>query len=148
MTRTTRYQGAIVRDHQILLIMHTEHARGRSYWVIPGGGIEPDESEELCVQREMAEETCLRVQVQALLLDEPGIPGGVYQRRKTYLCAIIDGEPRPGYEPEEDASSQYGITEVAWFDLRQADTWGDLLVNDPITYPMLRRIQGALGYPA
>ena len=81
MRRVIRYQGAIVRNDHILLIQHTEHASGRSYWLIPGGGIEADETEEACVQREMHEETCLEVQVQRLLLDELAQPGGVYQRR-------------------------------------------------------------------
>ena len=53
MTRITRYQGAIIQDHHILLIKQSEPASGRSYWLIPGGGIEPDETEEVCVQREM-----------------------------------------------------------------------------------------------
>ena len=76
VTRSTRYQGAIIRDHQILLIKQTEHASGRSYWLLPGGGIEPDETEERCVQREVLEETGLHVLVQDLLLDEPASPGG------------------------------------------------------------------------
>ena len=55
MTGITRYQGAIIKDHHILLIKQTEHASGRSYWLIPGGGIEPGETEEVCVQREVLE---------------------------------------------------------------------------------------------
>ena len=51
--RHTRYQGAIIKDDQILLIKHTEHASGRSFWVIPGGGREPGETEMACVAREM-----------------------------------------------------------------------------------------------
>jgi hypothetical protein len=34
MSRTTRYQGAIIQDDQILLIKHTEHESGRSYWLV------------------------------------------------------------------------------------------------------------------
>jgi 8-oxo-dGTP pyrophosphatase MutT (NUDIX family) len=148
MTHTTRYQGAIVRDHQLLLIMHTEHASGRSYWVIPGGRIEPGESEEACVAREMLEETCLQVQVERLLLDEPSPLDAVYQRRKTYLCRIVGGEAAPGYEPEADASEKYAITEVGWVDLRRPQSWTELLVRDPITYPMLQQVRAALGYVA
>ena len=44
--RHTRYQGVIIKDDHILLIKHTEHKSGRSYWVIPGGGREPDEPEK------------------------------------------------------------------------------------------------------
>ncbi len=146
MTRTIRYQGAIIRDHHILLIKQTEHAAGRSYWLLPGGGIEPDESEERCVQREMQEETCLHVHVEYLLLDEPSSPGGSYQRRKTYVCHILDGEARPGYEPEPEVAAAYAITEVGWFDLRQPETWDAQIVPDSFTYPLLQRIQAALGY--
>ena len=145
-TRSTRYQGAVIRDHQILLIKQTEHASGRSYWLLPGGGIEADETEEGCVQREVLEETGLQVRVQDLLLDEPGSPGGTYQRRKTYRCQVLDGAAQPGSEPEGVWASAYRFTEVGWFDLRQPTTWNGLIVADPITYPMLQRIRAALGY--
>ena len=146
MTHITRYQGAIIYDHHILLIKQTEHASGRSYWLIPGGRIEPDETEEICVQREMLEETCLHVQVHYLLLDEPDMPGRICQRRKTYVCSILDGEARPGYEPEAEYATAYSFTEVGWFDLRHSTTWNEQIVADPITYPLLQRIQAALGY--
>ena len=47
MNRHTRYQALIVADYQVLLIRHKEHACGKAYWVIPGGGIEDGESEGL-----------------------------------------------------------------------------------------------------
>jgi 8-oxo-dGTP pyrophosphatase MutT (NUDIX family) len=146
MSRTTRYQGAIIQGDHILLIKHTEHESGRSYWLIPGGGIEDGESKMACVRREMQEETCLHVHVERLLLDEPGVPGGVYRRMRTYLCRVVDGEAQPGYEPEAEAAAHYGITEVGWFDLRQETAWPEQLVTDPITYPLLHRIRAALGY--
>src|SRR5690349_8204107 len=77
LMRRTRYQGAIIRDHQILLLKQIEHASGLRYWQIPGGRIEPDETEERCVRREMREETGLEVQIDALLLDEPGPSGSI-----------------------------------------------------------------------
>ncbi len=140
MTRYARYQGAIVRDAQILLIQQTHHDDGRSYWLIPGGGIEPGESEEACVAREMWEETSLRVRVAGLLLDEEGIPGGIYQRLKTYLCHVESGEAAPGYEPEEDAAAAYAITAVAWFELADPASWPAELRADPFTAPLLNRI--------
>jgi ADP-ribose pyrophosphatase YjhB (NUDIX family) len=145
--RITRYQGAIIHDHHILLIQQTEHASGHSYWLIPGGGIEQGETEEACVEREMHEETCLHVRVQQLLLDEPSLPGDTYQRKKTFVCHVVDGEARPGYEPEPEVAAAYTITDVGWFDLRNAATWHELVVRDSITYTLLQRIQAALGYP-
>jgi len=146
--RSTRYQGAIIRDHHILLIKQTELATGRSYWLIPGGRIEPDETEEDCVRREMQEETGLHVQVQYLLLDEPSNPGASFRRQKTYVCRILDGEARPGYEPEEAYATAYRFTDVGWFELRCPTSWNERIVSDPITYPLLQRIQAALGYAA
>jgi 8-oxo-dGTP pyrophosphatase MutT (NUDIX family) len=146
MQRIARYQGAILRDHHILLIKHTHHDDGRSYWLIPGGGIEPDESEEECVAREMWEETSLRVRVESLLLDEPAAPGEIYQRRKTYRCAVVSGEASPGYEPEPEAAAAYGITDVAWFDLRTPEGWPAELLAERITAPLLQRLRVALGY--
>lgn len=146
MARHTRYQGAIIKDHHILLIQHREHANGRRYWVIPGGGIEPGESETECVKREMKEETHLEVIVGELVLDEPGLSGEVYKVRKTYLCRPVSGEARPGIEPEEEAASSYAIVQVRWFDLRQVDAWNEDLRRDPITYRQVMTIRRALGY--
>ena len=119
---STRYQGAIIRDHHILLLKQVEYASGRSYWQIPGGGIDPDETEEQCVQHEMREETGLEVQVDSLLLDEPSPSDSIYQRWKTYRCSILTGEARPGSEPEAIYADAYSFTEVGWFDLERA-TW-------------------------
>ena len=146
MTPRTRYQGAIIRDHQVLLLKQTEHASGRSYWQIPGGRIEPDETEEQCVQREMREETGLEVQIDSLLLDEPGPSDSIYQRWKTYRCAILSGEAHPGCEPEADYADAYSFTEVGWFDLLDPATWNGRLEANSYIYAWLQRIQGALGY--
>jgi 8-oxo-dGTP pyrophosphatase MutT (NUDIX family) len=152
VTLSIRYQGAIIRDHHILLLKQIEHASGRSYWQIPGGGIEPDETEEQCVQREMLEETGLQVQIDSLLLDEPSTysthpPGAIYQRWKTYRCSILAGEAHPGCEPEAIYAGAYSFTEVGWFDLRQPATWNERLDADSYITAWLQRTQGALGYP-
>ena len=146
MKRHTRYQGAIVQNHHILLIKHREHKTGRGYWVFPGGGIEQRETEEECVRREMKEETSLDVRCVSLLIDEPDIPGSVYRQLKTYLCEPIKGEAVPGFEPEPQAASQYSIVEVKWFDLRSEADWDPMLVNDPLTYFPLQNIRRKLGY--
>ncbi len=146
MTERIRYQGAILRDDHVLLIKHREHADGREYWVIPGGGREDRESEETCVRREMKEETHLDVSVERLLLDDTAAHSPVYQRAKTYLCRIGGGEAKPGYEPEPEVAQHYAITEVRWFDLRHPAEWDALLLSDHITFPLMQRIQGALGY--
>jgi len=95
----------------------------------------------------MREETQLDVTVERLLLDDVGVPLGVYERLKTYLCTVVDGDPQPGYEPEPEAAQHYAITEVRWFDLRNSNEWDAQVKNDPFTLPLLQRIQTVLGYP-
>ncbi|MCC6188356.1 MAG: NUDIX hydrolase [Anaerolineales bacterium] len=146
--RVVRYQGAIVRDHHLLLIHHKEHADGRGYWLLPGGGIETGETEEACVRREMHEETNLAVAVERLLLDAPGVPGGIYKQRRTFLCKVVGGEARPGYEPEAEAANVYAIDAVTWVDLRDPGTWGSFIQEDEATFPELLRVRAALGYPS
>ncbi len=140
-----RYQGAIVRDHTILLIQHREHAGGRSYWLLPGGGREAGESEEACVIREMQEETGLQVAVERLLVEAPRQPG-TDRWHKTYLCHPLSGEAQPGYEPEPEVAAYYCIAEVRWVDLRDEESWGEKVVSDPYTYPELKQICAILGY--
>ena len=144
--RDTRYQGAIIRDHRILLIRHCENKTGRSYWIFPGGGIEPGETEEDCVRREMKEETNLDVRVVSLLLNEPNPSKRSYRSRKTYLCVSNTGEASPGIEPEPDAASWYSIAEVKWFDLHDESSWDTELITDPLTYNQLQRVRRKLGY--
>jgi len=145
MSRTIRYQGAILRGDDLLLIKHREHQSGRAYWVIPGGGREDGETEEACVQREMLEETGLQITIERLLLDTPS-NGKPYQRHKTYLCSAEKGEAKPGYEPEPEVAAFYAIVEVGWFDLRAPEKWDAMAKNDRFTYPLLQQIQAALGY--
>lgn len=146
MSRDIRYQGVVIRDDRILLLKHQEHA-GRYYWVIPGGGREAGETEEVCVQREMLEETHLVVTIERLLLDEAAPLGG-YKRFKTYLCREVDGDAQPGYEPEIESAQRYAIAEIGWFDLRHPASWDTQIKTDPITYPTLQKIQSILGYAA
>jgi ADP-ribose pyrophosphatase YjhB (NUDIX family) len=146
MQRTIRYQGAVIRNDHILLIQHRHYATGHSYWLLPGGGQEGDETPAACVQREVREETHLHVEVIRQLLDDPDMPGGSYQRLHTYLCRVVDGEARPGHEPEEEAAEDYAITAVQWLDLREQTAWGMDIQSDPITFPLLQRLQAVLGY--
>lgn len=147
MKRATRYQGAIVHNDHILLIKHCEHATGRTYWLLPGGGRESHETEEACVQREMHEETQLDVSVERLLLYEEGIPLEVhYKRRKTYLCKAVNGNAQPGYDPEAESAQQHAIAEVRWFDLRNPAEFPDCVRDDPLIFPLLQRIRAILGY--
>ena len=147
MNTAIRYQAAIIRDDQILLIKHREHATGRTYWILPGGRRERHETEEACVRREAQEETGLEVSVERLLLDEDEIPFETYYKRlKTYLCRVINGDPKPGHDPEVESAERHSIAEVRWCGLGGSVQWDDSIAHDPIIFPLLQRIRAVLGY--
>ena len=146
--RTTRYQGAIIQNDCLLLIRFRDPVSERTFWLIPGGGLETGESEEECVKREMREETNLSVRVERLLFEDDDPEEGTYQRRSTYLCRIESGSlaPSAGYEPGPALPEGYGIIEIGWFHLGRPETWDGEVFQDAITFPLLLRIQKALGY--
>lgn len=145
MSRVVRYQAAIVRGQELLLIRHQEHESGRSYWLLPGGGREPGESEEECVRREVLEETHLTVKVERLLLEQADLPAGAYEKLRTYLCTPLSGEAAPGYEPELEAAAWYAIVETSWIDLTNPLSWDRKLADDPYTLPQVKQIRKLLG---
>jgi len=147
MKTDIRYQAAILQDHHMLMLKVWDHAgSGNTFWVIPGGGRELNETEEECVIREMREETHLEVGIDRLIAFEPDFPSGMYRWRKTYACRILSGKPQPGVEPEVDTADLSTIQSVGWFDLRDPQSWDPLALNDPITFRNLQSVRIALGY--
>lgn len=148
--RDTRYQGAIVRDHKILLLYGREDWGDgpREFWLVPGGGRERGESAEETVRREMLEETTLEVRAERKLLDRPphSSDSGPYKRIATYLCTPIGGEAAPGVEPEM-SDDVWVILAIGWFDLRNEADWSEAILEDAITYDQLIAIRRELGYP-
>ena len=145
MERECRYQAAIVDGDHILLIEHHEIASDRRYWVPPGGGIEPGESEEECVRREVAEETHLEVEVDRLLMTHEH-NGSPYRRSKTYLCRAIGGMARPGVEPEHEHYTTYDISDVSWVSLTDPESWAHAIRDDAHTATFLHQVRAELGY--
>lgn len=144
--RTVRMQAAILQDHCVLLLRVDLPDEDETFWVIPGGGQEPDEDDKACVRREVMEETHLTVTVDRVLFEDRAPVGDLYQSLRTYLCHVVDGEARPGIEPEVDDADHTTIAEVRWFDLRDPDSWDPLVDGDPYTYPQLQRLRRELGY--
>ena len=102
---------AIVRGDAILLVRH-EHD-GRSYWTLPGGGVEADETPEQAVLREVREEVELDGRVGARLFDIEG-------ERGREVCFAVevdpDTQPRLGFDPELAKDAQM-LAAVAWHPL-------------------------------
>ena len=140
-TRDCRYQAAIVDGRDVLLLRVREPDHGRTFWLVPGGGREADESEEECVLREVREETGLTVDVLRLLWEEPVTGDRTYRRTKTYLCRVLGGDLRAGHEPE---SEHHAIEEAGWFAIDEEQLWPTLVREDPFTSAFLRKLRAAL----
>ena len=101
----------IVKGKEIVLMHRKE--KDEEYYCFPGGGIEPDETVEAALIREVKEETSLEVVVEKLL----------YRHRVRqndddqlfYLCRYISGEPHLHPESEEIKSlSNDHFEEPVW----------------------------------
>ena len=108
MTDRPRACVAILRAGHVLMVLH-EHD-GRSFWSLPGGGVEPGETYEQAARRETLEECGLAVKIVRLLFERDYIAGREY----TFLAEIIGDEiPYPGIDPELPVETQW-IQEVRW----------------------------------
>jgi ADP-ribose pyrophosphatase YjhB (NUDIX family) len=90
--------GAIVTDGQgRLLMIKRGHDPGAGLWSIPGGRIEPGETDAEALVREMIEETGLTVEVGRLIgrVRRPGLSGAVVDIRD-YAATVTGGTLRPG----------------------------------------------------
>jgi 8-oxo-dGTP diphosphatase len=67
-----RAAGILVKDDRILLVRHEKN--GKSYWLIPGGGVDFGESVEAALIREYQEEVGIQIEVGKLVLVHDSIP--------------------------------------------------------------------------
>jgi len=90
--------GAVVTDGQgRLLMIKRGREPGAGLWSIPGGRIEPGETDAEALVREMLEETSLAVQVGRLIgqVRRPGLNGAVIEI-SDYAATVIGGTLRAG----------------------------------------------------
>ena len=93
-----RCVGAVVTDGQgRLLMIKRGHEPGAGLWSIPGGRIEPGETDAEALVREMFEETGLAVEVGRLIgrVQRPG-PDGAVIDISDYAATVTGGTLRPG----------------------------------------------------
>ena len=85
--------GAVVRDGRLLLVRRASR-HGRGNWQLPGGFIEPDETIQQAVVREVFEEAGVMAEVEAVLglrsRYDPSNGNGIYV---VLLLRPISGEP-------------------------------------------------------
>ena len=90
--------GAVIKDDRgRLLLIKRGHAPGAGLWSLPGGRIEPGETDAEALVREMCEETGLVVEVGQLIgtVRRPAQDGDALDIRD-YAATVTGGTLRPG----------------------------------------------------
>jgi ADP-ribose pyrophosphatase YjhB (NUDIX family) len=112
----------VVRDGRLLFVRRASR-RGHGNWQVPGGFVEPDETIEAAVVREVAEEAGVEAEVQGVL--------GVRSRfdadsgNSLYVVLLLRGltaEPRPD-EREVDQAVYLTLDEIRALDPLPQTNW-------------------------
>src|SRR3979409_362313 len=118
---TVRCVGGIAHDPAgRLLLIRRANEPGRGLWSLPGGRVEPGETDEEAVRRELLEETGLQVIPGPLVGMVLRGPYAIYD----YECSVAGGTLRAG----DDAADARWVDSAAFTELEQARALTDGLV--------------------
>jgi mutator protein MutT len=95
-------RGVILRGNNLLLLRRTrQNSEGKiDNWLsIPGGGLDPGETPEQAVVRELQEELGISVKIDSFLVKQD-VPADE-SRHYYFLCSILEGEPHIQEHSEE-----------------------------------------------
>ncbi|WP_299052292.1 NUDIX domain-containing protein [uncultured Nocardioides sp.] len=109
---------AVVRHGLLLAARRTRPAAAAGRWELPGGKVEPGETPDAALVREVAEELGCAVVVRRWLPGSTDIttPSGARLRLRVAVCDVADGEPTPG---EHDRLAWLGpeqLGDVDWLE--------------------------------
>lgn len=91
-----RVCAALIEEQQILMV--ELHTPSRTFWTLPGGGVESGETKEQAVMREVLEETHLHITIERQLYE-------ISINQGTETCFLVrralgSSAPRLGIDPE------------------------------------------------
>jgi 8-oxo-dGTP diphosphatase len=123
--------GAVIKDAAgRLLLIKRGHAPGAGLWSLPGGRVEPGETDAQALVREMREETGLLVEAGALIgtVRRPAGDGAVFDIRD-YAASVTGGTLAAGDDAAEArwvAASELGTLAITDGLIEALTNWGVL----------------------
>jgi len=136
--RDTRVQVVVIENGKYILVRHLFKEENREFWAVPGGGVEPGETEEEAAVREVREETCLDIRLLPVKFETAPAVTSLYRRMVTFIGYPVSGDAHLGCEPEEELSRFYSITSLKW-----QDVYDDSGL-DPVNVGYIRRVRDYL----
>lgn len=109
-----RVAAIIIKNGRVLLIHRIKG--DKEYWVLPGGGIESEESPEQACHREVKEETGLDICIERILLSFAN-----EGRKETYFIAKPTGGNLGLGEPEKSRNSPSDQYILKWIEYTTFD---------------------------
>ena len=114
--------GAAVREGRLLMVRRASR-RGRGNWQLPGGYIEPDETIEQAVVREVLEEAGVTAELEGILgvrsRYDPEVGNGVYI---VLSLRPVSGEPKADGR-EVDRADYFSLEEIRTLDPLPPVNW-------------------------
>lgn len=94
-----RVCGLLFQDESLLLVNH-RLVNGREFWAPPGGGVEFNESIEACLEREVMEESGIKVNVLDFAFGCEFLKDPLHAIELFFWLERTSGELRKGHDPE------------------------------------------------
>lgn len=90
--KTINVVAAIIRDGDQIFATQRGYGDWKDYWEFPGGKIEPEETPEDALVREIREELCAAISIDAYLTTVDYNYPKFHLNMRCYLCRVINGE--------------------------------------------------------
>jgi TDG/mug DNA glycosylase family protein len=127
-------RGLVLDSESRVLLVRFEHpVTHEIWWATTGGGVDPGETDEQALRRELREEAGLEeFEIGPLVhTREHTFPWGgriIHQRERFYLVRVDRHDPVPTIDVAAE-----GVTEVRWWSLDELDATGEAVVPEGLT---------------